>query len=65
MKRPIVICMYELDELWATDEELEELNDDDIIEIVQEDLAGMLENCEWAVVRFALQKEASNDIPKM
>lgn len=57
--------MYELDELWATDEELEALSDDDIIEIVCEDLTDMLENCEWAVVRFASQKEVSNGLPKM
>lgn len=50
-KRPIVVLVYELGEIWATDEELAEMTDDEVIELLHEDLIYMLENCTWTVIR--------------
>lgn len=50
-----VVASLELDGIWATEQELRDLSDEEIIDLIHEDLGAFLDGATWGVTR--LEKE--------
>lgn len=46
---------------WFSEEELEELSDDDILEVIQGDVDELLDKAQWTLVRDGLDRAADED----
>ena len=49
--RIFVTVSGELEDFWATEEQLASLSDAEIVELVQEDVTAFLDGASWAVTR--------------
>jgi hypothetical protein len=46
-----IILTYEVDEMWATFQELSDMTDEQVIELVKEDSIELLDGATWIVQR--------------
>ena len=48
-----IILEYEVEDFWATEEELASMNDDDVIELMKEDVLSVVDGAKWIVHRIS------------